>query len=503
MKFIKLFLTSLITSVVFGVTEENQNLVDQCINEFIKGSKHCNHDMRSANESNYTSLCQSFVDDYCYLLFTSQFKNQVKYVPSCEEAFKNDKLKNEIYAKLGYKASIARLVCSKDNDGSMCDVTQAYLKGIKDENKIKKIIDSNCNSTRCTSIYLEYLDATLNSYNDETDKATKELAKKLKDYVLSNECQSKMKKGTERCGPGFGYCLEGCCSKYGFCGDSLDHCLLDCDLKYSMYCMGSADNVSTVPGRCGKEFGGCPKAGDCCSKYGYCGTTDDHCGDGCQRGYGECNRLTKISGDKLRCGENRGKCVNPEDCCSEFGYCGVTEAHCGVGCQSEFGVCKETNIKPSKITGRCGPEYGTCANSSQCCSKYGYCGTSKDHCGVGCQEKYGYCSPSAKTTTTTTTTATTTTTSVVKTSAATTNAAKTSVSNTASDNASVIVTGNTINTFASNEVEEIPVSNASGRCGPEFGKCPKSTHCCSKYNYCGTSIDHCNDGCQPKYGICN
>jgi hypothetical protein len=28
----------------------------------------------------------------------------------------------------------------------------------------------------------------------------------------------------------------------------------------------------------------CPNAGDCCSKWGFCGTTADHCGAGCQGG---------------------------------------------------------------------------------------------------------------------------------------------------------------------------------------------------------------------------
>ena len=51
-------------------------------------------------------------------------------------------------------------------------------------------------------------------------------------------------------------------------------------------------SVSPTPiqapnGRCGIEFGGasCPN-GDCCSQYGYCGTTSDHCSLGCQSNCG-------------------------------------------------------------------------------------------------------------------------------------------------------------------------------------------------------------------------
>jgi len=191
------------------------------------------------------------------------------------------------------------------------------------------------------------------------------------------------------------------------------------------------------------------------------------------------------------CGEDMGRCLNPEHCCSQYGYCGVTEAHCGAGCQSEFGVCNEKNILVSKVNGRCGPDYGKCANSNQCCSKYGYCGTTSDHCGAGCQDDYGSCSLSQKTSNTT---------SAINTSSNTANATKTSSTTSA---AKTTTTSTTLSATVSTTFDEIPVSMASGRCGPEFGKCPKSNQCCSKYNYCGTSTDHCNYGCQPKYGICN
>ncbi len=40
--------------------------------------------------------------------------------------------------------------------------------------------------------------------------------------------------------------------------------------------------------------------------------------------------------------------------------------------------------------GKCGEEYGKCP-SGQCCSKYGYCGKSKDYCESGCQSDFGKC----------------------------------------------------------------------------------------------------------------
>ncbi|KAH9270767.1 hypothetical protein BASA83_007129 [Batrachochytrium salamandrivorans] len=43
--------------------------------------------------------------------------------------------------------------------------------------------------------------------------------------------------------------------------------------------------------------------------------------------YGKCGRRTKFGCDQGRC-------------CSPFGFCGLTEDHCGVGCQSAFDVAR-------------------------------------------------------------------------------------------------------------------------------------------------------------------
>lgn len=41
--------------------------------------------------------------------------------------------------------------------------------------------------------------------------------------------------------------------------------------------------LPTLAEECGRQVGGATcQGGLCCSKWGWCGTTDDHCGDGCQ-----------------------------------------------------------------------------------------------------------------------------------------------------------------------------------------------------------------------------
>jgi Predicted xylanase/chitin deacetylase len=202
----------------------------------------------------------------------------------------------------------------------------------------------------------------------------------------------------------------------------------------------SPTKVSTN-GRCGGSNGSCP-AGECCSKYGYCGTSSEYCGTGCQSAFGQCNAsaktttTTKKSTTKTtnknslptnistngRCGGSNGSCPSGQ-CCSKYGYCGTSSQYCGTGCQSAFGQCgssststvtKTTTKKSTKSTkttkttktttkttkkststkvsssDRCGKNYGSCA-SGKCCSKYGYCGTSSEYCGSGCQSEFGKC----------------------------------------------------------------------------------------------------------------
>ncbi|ORX83427.1 glycoside hydrolase/deacetylase [Anaeromyces robustus] len=109
----------------------------------------------------------------------------------------------------------------------------------------------------------------------------------------------------------------------------------------------------SVNAKCGPGFGSCEK-GRCCSKFGYCGSTDEYCGIGCQADYGHCNLTTEKNNIESNrcgpgygtfspnglCGENNGICPNHQ-CCSKYGYCGSTDDYCGNGCQSEFGRCGE------------------------------------------------------------------------------------------------------------------------------------------------------------------
>jgi hypothetical protein len=104
----------------------------------------------------------------------------------------------------------------------------------------------------------------------------------------------------------------------------------------------------TFKSQCRNGYGSCDE-GYCCSKYGWCGKTSDYCSDGCQLEFGICNEINSTGNEKDidditdRCGEEYGKCADGL-CCSKFGWCGTTSDHCGIGCQSQFGNC-DNNIK--------------------------------------------------------------------------------------------------------------------------------------------------------------
>ncbi|KXS12965.1 hypothetical protein M427DRAFT_387679 [Gonapodya prolifera JEL478] len=110
----------------------------------------------------------------------------------------------------------------------------------------------------------------------------------------------------------------------------------------------------------------------------------------------------------------------------------------------------------------CGSWTGKSCGSGQCCSQYGWCGTTNDYCSAGCQQSFGSCwgappppPPAA-----------------------------------AGQAAAQAATGK-------------PPSY-DGRCGANNGGTAcQNGQCCSQYGWCGTSADHCGSTCQSAFGTCN
>jgi hypothetical protein len=161
------------------------------------------------------------------------------------------------------------------------------------------------------------------------------------------------------------------------------------------------------------------------------------------------------------CGLNARKCAYAGfgNCCSVHNECGFSREHCGDGCQSGFGICREeisgqkSGAKKASLDngGGKGVSQGTtcggqtsCKDSpaGPCCSKYGFCGSSDLYCNLalGCQEKFGTCHSSG-----------------------------------------------------------IKEASMNGACGSETGKgatCARSKFgsCCSKYGFCGSGELFCGEG---------
>ncbi|KAH6868812.1 hypothetical protein BKA58DRAFT_201282 [Alternaria rosae] len=120
----------------------------------------------------------------------------------------------------------------------------------------------------------------------------------------------------------------------------------------------------------------------------------------------------------------------------------------------------------------------------ECCSRYGFCGNTDGHCGVGCQAGFGKCGNSA--------------------SASPSSGAPASSSGTgaASQPAS---TGASSSASAPTSAPSGLVTTTDGSCGGTSGfTCVgfADGECCSQYGYCGKTTDYCGTGCNPLFGNC-
>jgi len=104
-----------------------------------------------------------------------------------------------------------------------------------------------------------------------------------------------------------------------------------------------------------------------------------------------------LADESGRCGGEYGQCPEGQ-CCSQWGWCGTTSNYCGTGCLPEFGICdkiEEGDIDTMVTTdGQCGHGHGVCPEG-QCCSSVGWCGLDEFSCLDGCQSEFGVCGQSA------------------------------------------------------------------------------------------------------------
>jgi len=151
--------------------------------------------------------------------------------------------------------------------------------------------------------------------------------------------------------------VYNCCSEYGFCGNDKEYCECDNCINYRLVITDKVRSDS----RCGSEFpleDGTPSQCDgcssnfCCSKFGFCGSSNEHCScpecvdyrseeekaeaesvesqvewvEGKWRSDGSCGPKNPLPDGSGKPGE-----CNPDSdffCCSKWGHCGSTAEHC-------------------------------------------------------------------------------------------------------------------------------------------------------------------------------
>jgi len=188
--------------------------------------------------------------------------------------------------------------------------------------------------------------------------------------------------GQSQCGQDVGSCPTGqCCSVANTCGTDFEHCGLGCQLAFGLCANTPTKAKLTVVGNglpCGAGIATCGLG--CCSQTGYCGVSDDFCGAGCQIAYGLCSNVPQEASSSDTCGAGVGSCAS--GCCSRWGWCGTTVEHCGPGCQVSYGTC--TVMPPAgmplgTVSAQCGGSFGACP-APFCCGQWGYCGLGSAFC---------------------------------------------------------------------------------------------------------------------------
>lgn len=151
--------------------------------------------------------------------------------------------------------------------------------------------------------------------------------------------------------------------------------------------------LPTTDGRCGFGHGdqscAVEPGATCCSQRGWCGATEDHCGMGCQPLFGTCND-TPAPGPSSSTVQPISQVTSQRSSSTS----GTKSASATTSTSSQI----PTNKPPISTDGRCGPSFDgtTCIEEpgATCCSQRGWCGSTTDHCGTECQSGFGTCGSS-------------------------------------------------------------------------------------------------------------
>jgi len=173
----------------------------------------------------------------------------------------------------------------------------------------------------------------------------------------------------------------------------------------------------------------------------------------------------------------------------------------------------------------CGPGFGKCSGG-KCCSKYGYCGSTNNHCDIvsGCQVDFGKCNEQKKENLNENTNENVNNSPLESNIPIGNNAIPIGsavrqefdipveydnnspsipeISTTTTTMLTPLITSITNPSKTESIESSTETISFNGSCGKGKGICP-SNKCCSKWGYCGYGDNYCGLGCQEEFGKCN
>jgi hypothetical protein len=197
--------------------------------------------------------------------------------------------------------------------------------------------------------------------NPEGDR---QIASYLKDsqHAPSNatverpKAKHEMQSPDGRCGAPTGFDCFGktdgpCCSLHGWCGFSAVHCGAGCQGDFGVCddaSSGKAPNGTLVPSKVPSKTSSTSKATSTFSKAPSKTSAAGKASSSASCS-GKASKVSATSAPKQGKVSPNGQCGGGEgyhchgfaagSCCSSTGWCGPSPAHCGSGCQSDFGTC--------------------------------------------------------------------------------------------------------------------------------------------------------------------
>ncbi|KAJ3012314.1 hypothetical protein HKX48_006341 [Thoreauomyces humboldtii] len=333
----------------------------------------------------------------------------------------------------------ARIPCLTDNVGSCMDYFQAINPGTVfsrtdlADNILAGMVDPSTYCSPCLLQYFYELGSTsqvdyYQNYQDvsnlqkancnsaaiasASEASTTPSRRDTGAVTVGNPWQSIISQYDAQCGPQSlgNYTCPGaqCCNQYGQCGNTATHCgppLVNVPGSGCLIGFGQCTRPVNPQATCGDfsaHLSACA-SGSCCSAAGTCGTDAASCAganltapvtapfmtQGCQPGYGTCNRFVD---PKAVCGSmSQANATCPAgQCCDVHGQCSIDNCFLDATlCLPDYGPCG-AGFDSSAVCGATSQNATSC-EAFTCCSASGQCGTDAATCGSGCQNTFGVC----------------------------------------------------------------------------------------------------------------